>query len=255
MEHDEQTRGEAAAREESASTPLVHTFGHMWQRRAEKACVCTTCVATIIAYIALILHLSRGGGWGNSCLPAGRNSSVRDFEWVSVQHLAPKCFNEKAEEGFGRGWVDADPNPNPRPRPDPVGYGCWFVVVEDATHSVRVNTRRVLAVETRAQAAAALNVTCLEETNCQGYADDLLWCQRAMALGYDSIQTVSAHGIMQRNEIVLCYEGCMQERLYESGCVPVETRNAQHEVCSCNSATKALSCGDDQVLGCGDGCD
>lgn len=244
------------ALEESENTPFVYTFKHMWRRRAAKGCVCAA-IITIITSFAIIPFQSQEQrnweDWGNWCLPAGPKSSVRDFEWVSVQHLAPRCFQEEAYEG-SRGWTGMDPNPHPS---DPVGYGCWFVVTEDTTHSVRVNTRRVLSVENRSQAAAALNITCSSTTNCAGYADDFLWCQQAMALGYDSIQTVFAHpppSFVHWNVLVLCYEGCMKQRLHDSGCVPVETRNARHQVCSCNPATKVLSCSNDQILGCGNGC-
>lgn len=244
------------AHAEGVSTPLVHTFRHEWKSRLAKAIVCiTTITITIIMTTSALVFFQVGGGCRLNDNPY--NVRLQDFEWVHVQHVAPKCLNAKAEEGFGRGWVDVESSfilsTDPRSRRDSVGYGCWFVVIDPAFSSktgVRVNTRRVLVVESRTQVAAALNTTCLEVSKCEAFADDFLWCQKAISMGYDSIQMVSAHG--HRNELVLCYGGCVQERLHESGCVPVETRSERDgEACSCHPDTKVLSCLD-QILSCGD---
>lgn len=74
MEHDGQT-------EEGVHTPLVHTFKHVWRTREAQVFVCVT----FVAIITIMTSIARkGGGVGTWCIPAGPNSSVRDFEWVSV---------------------------------------------------------------------------------------------------------------------------------------------------------------------------
>lgn len=164
---------------------------------------------------------------------------ARDHEFVAVFHVAPSMLHPMSEEGRGSGWAWNGVKGNAT-----IDYGCWFVPVEETPRSVYVNVRRSLRTRTRREVADVLGSDCVTPS-CEDNDADRRWCERARALGYDSIQTL--HGNNGNAEIVLCYGGCMTERLAASGCVPVELHDATGRNCSCPKSTEVLACGDDSV--------
>ena len=72
---------------------------------------------------------------------------------------------------------------------------------------------------------------------------DKLYCSRAMARGYDSIQIMRGRGGLRRAELLLC-TGCTAEPV-RGACLPVETRTGTHAQapCKCDPSRPIINCG------------
>ena len=136
-------------------------------------------------------------------------------------------------------------------------YGCWFYHARGS--GIAINVGRTLHYLTRAEAGAALNVTCSDQYCNRAAPMDKLWCSRALAAGYDSIQVARSHEA-EIPELIICSGECGTQPLV-SPCPPVPLRrwnysnttmvnssnaNAMEEQrCACSDAAQevALNCG------------
>ena len=219
----------------------------------------------------------------NDRLVYGNRELVPDHGWAEVMRFAANCG--PAAEGLSRGFpndcgreyedlgrpdlASCDAKHNP---PNKVGYGCWFFFstgpVIDKTFylgagvnltnlagsGVSVNVGRSLRVDTRADASAALGLPCADPPLCEkpGTVQDKLYCERAAALGFDSIQFARPHRTCLSDdcvgtnpqELVLCTGTCMTEEVTEACPRGVQVKQLDsNTVCDCSSDSHVLNCG------------
>ena len=186
-----------------------------------------------------------------------------DHAWIGVVRTAPGCSmhtNHFACDGYCRqpgaaGMDGADGKMAIRDR----GYGCWFYSVWNASYasSAAVNVGRSLRVHTRCAVSALLDMhpnRSASDALC--VHEDRLWCERARARGYDSIQIFrgtyydSSGKRRAFAEIALCVDSCMRQAFAASACVPQVARRvmsngevqAGEGSCDCPSNAISLSC-------------
>ena len=144
---------------------------------------------------------------------------VPDYGWAQVMRFGSDC--NAAVDGLSAGFEgDCGENYTKIGRPelatcDPsqskdIGYGCWFFFSEGRSldpmgfggqfkvvegSGVAVNVGKSLRVDTRAEASAALGLDCADPPLCEKpkTMQDKLYCEKAVALGYDSIQMALPH--------------------------------------------------------------
>ena len=224
-------------------------------------------------------------------LPAGQmeyggHQLVADDEWVQVMRFGTKC--RAVVEGYCNGFKnDCGEDYLQLNRSDLVsctnaaktGYGCWFFFAEaklehtlskrhfgkdlETTRSsgVAVNVGKSLRVDSRYSASHALGVPCADPPLCvsRAHAQDKLWCEQAVKMGYDSIQIARPHLPCLEDrclmsppgwltELAICKGRCMTEAVYDA-CPPgIELRTAKGEQCNCPSGAPLLNCGANSTL-------
>jgi hypothetical protein len=88
---------------------------------------------------------------------------------------------------------------------------------------------------------------------------DKLWCERAVKMGYDSIQVARPHhhckncvatapGYYSSQELTLCTGECMSKEQAESCPSGVELRTASGKPCNCSNVSHSLNCGKGSML-------
>lgn len=200
----------------------------------------TSCSLVAVLCVVAATFLVRALTLSRDCLPETQTASllVNHSDWVPVIRVAPSCIG--AEEGLSHGWSFPG-------RQDHIyyKYGCWFLVDPDSP--VMVNVRHVLSVRSRREAAEVLGSDCTD-VYCRLGTGDLLWCEHAIALGYDSIHVEKSHE-SDRTEIVICYDDCITRRLYETLCVPhMEFHDRANRVCECDKTSEVLACAQNRSL-------
>lgn len=122
-------------------------------------------------------------------------------------------------------------------------YGCWFYRSHGS--GVAINVGRSLRARTRAGVAKRLGLPCGRPPLCNtGFTEqDKLWCTRARALGYDTIQVAKSH-IDSFSEVIHCAGGCATQPV-AGACPPVPLRTAAGGACACSDAIDILNCGPD----------
>lgn len=154
-------------------------------------------------------------------------------------------------QGTHRNWENPDhswmevtrwqiPCTPPEIHCDMNGYGCWFFVTPGS--GVFVNVGRSLRRSSRDEVDHLLNA-----------GNNGTWCQRALELGYDSIQVGTetsnyvhhSSGSKKRDqtELVICSGGCQSNLC--SLCPPIEMRSGVNGAspCKCNEDSGILNCG------------
>ena len=182
----------------------------------------------------------------------------RNHSWVEVTRVAADClglrypdgtpFAEGASRGFpddtGEGVHRGDYGFAPEATnssADLFPYGCWLFPARGS--GVFVNVGRTLVVSTRRDAHTALGIPCSRSNFGCYHPGDKLYCTRAMARGYDSIQIMRGRGGLRRAELLLC-TGCTAEPV-RGACLPVETRTGTHAQapCKCDPSRPIINCG------------
>ena len=215
---------------------------------------------------------------------------VADHGFVEVMRFGTPCmaaaeglsagFEGDCGEGYTKmGRPELSSCDSKKSPPAQVGYGCWFFfsepVLQRSTYGslfkvtegsgVAVNVGKSLRVDTRVQASRALGLPCADPPLCErpGTVQDKLYCERAVHLGYDSIQFARPHIACltpecmrtQHNlnppEIVICSGGCMTQRV-GGACPPsgVQLRRVSSDgyaqdlgPCRCSDESDVLNCG------------
>ena len=149
-----------------------------------------------------------------------------DHELVCATRISTRCKTPPYSEGLGSGYNDQRPN---------TPYGCWFSISTAA--DTRVDVRRSLRASSRRQMADMLGSEC-DDMLCS----DMRWCERARALGYDSLMIAKQpNNPIFGPELVLCYGDCMTRPL-DGACPPVALYGVNGSRCACNADSKVLTC-------------
>ena len=220
----------------------------------------------------------------------GDRKLVPDHAWAEVMRFSSNCGS--STEGLSTGF-EADCGPGyvqlGRPElascdaakpPSRVGYGCWFFfsdgplisqhyyeqrfgfkVNKSLGSGIGINVGRSLRVDTRGEASNALGLPCVDAPLCEkpNTVQDKLYCERAVELGYDSIQFARPHRTCMDpscestnpQELLLCTGSCMTQRV-ESACPSgVEVRalgERSYDPCECDNESDVLNCGMESYL-------
>ena len=191
--------------------------------------------------------------------------TVPDHHWVGVLRTAPGCTrhtNHWACDGLctqpGATGMEGDDSKDViRERK----YGCWFYTMFNASSSsaAYVNVGRSLRAVTRCGVGFLLG---LHKPNSTGVEsgkggtnlcehEDRLWCDRAIARGYDSIQLLrgtyyDAKGKRRAfGELVICTDECTSKPFENYACVPAARRITEGGAvapCDCPNNALSLSC-------------
>jgi hypothetical protein len=217
---------------------------------------------------------------------AGGRRLVADHQYAEVIRFAVAC--SATAEGWSAGFpADCGSGYNEIGRPElascdkhnppaNVSYGCWFFFSDpysahfaNTSHvnitsgsGVSVNVGRSLRVDSRGEASAALGLPCADPPLCEkeGTVQDKLYCERAVKLGYDSIQFARPHSgcltdacfygsIFPPPELVMCTGSCMSKTIVDA-CIPdlKYKRVGSDEPCECSSESHVLNCGKGALL-------
>jgi hypothetical protein len=219
-------------------------------------------------------------------LEYGEHKLVADNQWLQVMRFGVKCGS--SIEGYSEGFpTDCGSEYDKLDRSDlascdvddppaKIGYGCWFFFSQPnlqdfvfgkdfkvkRSSGVAVNVGKSLRVDSRASAAAVLDLPCSNPPLCdqEHKAQDKLYCERAVERGYDSIQFARPHlpclersclggkGPAWISELVLCTGQCMTEEL-TGACPPgVELQTGAGKPCDCSDEGHVLNCGQGSLL-------
>ena len=207
---------------------------------------------------------------------------VADYQWVDVMRFGNGC--NAATEGYSWGFTtDCGDEYVQMGRPelascnisDPpakIGYGCWFFFADPRLQNysygsdfkvknpsgVQVNVGKSLRVDSRVDASRELNLSCADPPMCHepNTVQDKLYCERAVAMGYDSIQFARPHlpCLVEQclsgppgwtSELVMCTGGCMTQPV-PGACPPPGVklkRSDDSGPCTCSNNSDALNCG------------
>ena len=135
-----------------------------------------------------------------------------------------------------------------------VDSGYYYVYTRDDTLLACAQLKRY-------SASHALGVPCADPPLCvsRAHAQDKLWCEQAVKMGYDSIQIARPHLPCLEDrclmsppgwltELAICKGRCMTEAVYDA-CPPgIELRTAKGEQCNCPSGAPLLNCGANSTL-------
>ena len=170
-----------------------------------------------------------------------------DFQEIEVNRVSSeRCLG--VEEGFvqamptdpqahGDFYADVDPRAvNASTR---LNYGCWFV--HSPGSGIWLNLRKTLRGGDIADMRRLLGLpTHFSDGN--PYQSDRLFCERAVALGYESIYW-HIHGWV---EVVACYGGCATQRV-KGACPPIPLLTNEFDECLCDDHAFNLNCGCDDL--------
>ena len=235
-------------------------------------------------------------GQPTGALQYGGVNLVADHEWLEVMRFGSKCRDGEFMEGYSIGFPgDCGSEYHKINRSDlapcsghyrkgggragktaaKVGYGCWFYFAQPQLQSyafgmvfpvnrssgISVNVGRSLRASSRADVSAHLGLPCANPPMCDApyTVQDKLWCERAVELGYDSIQVARPHkqcekcvgtapGYYSYQELTLCTGKCMSEEQADACASGVEMRTASGAPCSCSNEAHSLNCGAGSML-------
>ena len=173
--------------------------------------------------------------------------SFEDFQVIEVNRVSSKrCLG--FEEGFveaisgdpqAHGSFYADIFPPAVNASTRINYGCWFV--HSPGSGIRINLRKTLRGGNVADMQRLLGLPS-HFSDGNPYQSDRLFCQRAVALGYESIYWHS-HGWI---EVVVCYGGCATQRV-KGACPPIPLYTDEFDECLCDDHAFNLNCGCDDL--------
>ena len=148
-----------------------------------------------------------------------------------------------------------------------LGWGCWFTYYQGS--GVYINTGRLLVANDRYELKAMLGLDewgCRPEYDCTEFKrncnknsydtasivcsnQDKFYCERAVALGYDSWHTRDYF-----REITFCNNACATEP-FNSSCPAIELRTGYNGSlpCHCNGSYNTINCGKNYNSWIGDG--
>ena len=196
-----------------------------------------------------------------------------DWTLATVLRVAARCIGdgklqhadgEPYAEGRSRGWPgDAGRAAYNSFAPQAAGwntrwpYGCWFYLVAPNTTLLgerlpRVNVGRSLRALSRSALHRRLRIPCnvANDPHCNKPPGDKLYCHRAAAEGYDSVQIAQAHA-SHRPELIMCSGKCATANRLVGACPPVTLRRADGaKSCRCSDRSAVLNCGKAQPLNC-----
>jgi hypothetical protein len=220
----------------------------------------------------------------------GNQVLVPDHTFAEVMRFSYVCGS--AIEGLSAGFKsDCGPGYTALGRPelascseyDPpalVSYGCWFFfssgplisqkyyeqslgykVNKTLGSGIGVNVGKSLRVDTRGEASNALGLPCEDHPLCEkpNAVQDKLYCERAVKLGYDSIQFARPHRTcyaascegVNPPELLLCTGSCMSEAVTDACPKGVEVRSLRehsYDPCECDNDSHVLNCGKETFL-------
>ena len=182
-----------------------------------------------------------------------------DHAWIGVLRTAPACsrhHNHFACDGFCRqpGAPGMEGDEEKMAIRDRL-YGCWFYTVWNASYAsaAYVNVGKSLRVYSRCTVSRVLGMDVknrsAHDALCQH--EDRLWCERARARGFDSIQILRGTYYAANNarrsfgELVLCTGACASRVFAPTACVPAArhiTENGEVRACDCPEGAISLSC-------------
>ena len=174
--------------------------------------------------------------------------------WLPQSHPG-SCAGKHPEQLFlaDDTWVEviriAEAHFHPRRRKREGGArGCWFFAAPGS--GVFLHTGRSLRAISRSGLAAALNMTM--PSNWSYGLDQLGFCDRAAALGFDTVQLWDdkygerhsrATTKFWEHELISCNRTCLGERDYgPCTTLPLRTGIGASKPCMCNSSSAILNC-------------
>lgn len=150
---------------------------------------------------------------------------AQDGDWVEVIRFAICPASDFAEgyysrfrpDDFGPAYAKIEPRAVDAKQKFPLG--CWFYLAPSAS-GIWVNVGKSLRVRTRKDAHEALGIPCHDQSVCNDrFAPaEKLYCTRAMAMGYDSIQIIEARndgGISPpQPNLIMCSGACARDEVH-----------------------------------------